>query len=144
MEGRLVILLGLMLFAVSAPAEIQKWVDENGQTHYGERPPEGTRSQRIDTSGANVIETSPNQGRIRQMNQEFDARRALKEERQAEAQKEAQEAQKRCRHAKGQLNIMQQKVPVFYADGDKRQYVDDQERKATIQSLKEKVARYCR
>lgn len=38
MSSRLV-LLGLLCCALSAQAEISKWVDAQGRTHYGDRPP---------------------------------------------------------------------------------------------------------
>lgn len=32
----------LLLCATAAPAEVYKWVDEQGRIHYGDRPPAGT------------------------------------------------------------------------------------------------------
>lgn len=34
-------------FATAAAAEIYRWVDENGQAHYGDRPPKGAEAERI-------------------------------------------------------------------------------------------------
>jgi len=34
-------------FAASAPAQVYKWVDERGVTHYGERPPQGTKASEV-------------------------------------------------------------------------------------------------
>jgi glutaredoxin len=42
-----VLLLALMLSATMAQAEMFKWVDDDGTTHYGDRPPEGTPTQEI-------------------------------------------------------------------------------------------------
>lgn len=36
--------LAFMTVAASAPAQVYKWVDERGLTHYGERPPQGHNS----------------------------------------------------------------------------------------------------
>jgi predicted outer membrane lipoprotein len=43
-------LLGVLLaagFAATAAAEIYRWVDENGQAHYGDRPPKGAEVETI-------------------------------------------------------------------------------------------------
>jgi hypothetical protein len=39
--------LALATFAVSASAQIYKWVDERGVTHYGERPPQGAKASEV-------------------------------------------------------------------------------------------------
>lgn len=48
-----IIFVGLVLFSCTTMAqEIHKWRDENGKVHYGDRPPEGTKTE--------VIEVDPN------------------------------------------------------------------------------------
>src|SRR5258708_39652254 len=39
----------LILMAVAAPAlaQVYKWVDERGVTHYGERPPQGGKASEV-------------------------------------------------------------------------------------------------
>jgi len=39
----------LILLAVAAPAlaQVYKWVDERGVTHYGERPPQGSKASEV-------------------------------------------------------------------------------------------------
>lgn len=47
------ILAGLVLLSFTAIAEeIHKWRDENGKVHFGDRPPEGAKTE--------VIEVNPN------------------------------------------------------------------------------------
>ncbi|MGB5079151.1 MAG: DUF4124 domain-containing protein [Burkholderiales bacterium] len=36
-----------MTIAASAPAQVYKWVDERGVTHYGERPPMGGKATEV-------------------------------------------------------------------------------------------------
>ena len=49
--GRLPLVLGavIMMISASASAEIYKWVDANGRTHFSERPASGAQS--VDTTG---------------------------------------------------------------------------------------------
>ena len=49
----------IILFVAGAcnAAQTYKWVDENGVTNYGEKPPENTRAVPVDTEPRGVIET---------------------------------------------------------------------------------------
>jgi Domain of unknown function (DUF4124) len=39
----------IVAFAASAAsAQVYKWVDENGKTHYGQKPPEGKQSRQVE------------------------------------------------------------------------------------------------
>ena len=66
----------LVLTAVTAPAyaQVYKWVDERGVTHYGERPPQGRKASEVPhrlgtppAPGA-VRESAPQQDRAPQQN----------------------------------------------------------------------------
>jgi len=56
-------LLQFCLLAIafgSASAQVYKWVDENGVTHYGERPPQGRKASEVPYRlGTPRPETSP-------------------------------------------------------------------------------------
>ena len=140
--------LAWLLLALSWPlfvsADIQKWVDSNGQVHYGEQPPEGTRLETIDTSGSNVIDTSDMRRRAKALDKQFESRRQY-EKRQRQAQEKQQKKDAvYCQRAKQRLGIYRQKVPVFTTKADgSRDYVDDEERRQVIASLKRKIRRYC-
>jgi len=49
------LLLALLCMPSLAVAEIEKWVDENGKTHYGSRAPKGSNSQYVKTPNAPPI-----------------------------------------------------------------------------------------
>ena len=53
------LLLSLVLACVPAAAQTYKWVDENGVTTYGTKPPAGRAAQRVDTESRNTIDTRP-------------------------------------------------------------------------------------
>ena len=38
-----------MLLTLAAPAEIYKWVDDEGKVHYGEKPPNTTTDKAVET-----------------------------------------------------------------------------------------------
>ena len=41
-------LLSLFLYSFSLSAEVYKWTDENGRTHFGDQPPLNQLSESID------------------------------------------------------------------------------------------------
>ncbi|MDF3931994.1 DUF4124 domain-containing protein [Pseudomonas citronellolis] len=52
---RRTILTGALMFALSAPlmaAQVYKWVDAQGVTHFGAQPPQGTTATSVDTKVA--------------------------------------------------------------------------------------------
>src|SRR5688572_18799450 len=49
----------LAIVAVPALAQTYRWVDENGVTNYGPKPPAGRTAQPVDTQPRNTIDTAP-------------------------------------------------------------------------------------
>ncbi len=43
---RKIAIFTLVAFPALAPAEIYKWVDENGKTHYGDKAPHGVKAEK--------------------------------------------------------------------------------------------------
>jgi len=48
----LVICLAMLASAASTASGVQKWTDENGNVHYGDSPPTGTKSREITVDSA--------------------------------------------------------------------------------------------
>jgi glutaredoxin len=44
----LFLLVGLAAFSVPSAADMYKWVDENGKTHYTDSPPPGKKAKKLD------------------------------------------------------------------------------------------------
>ena len=63
METRPILILVSLLAAASAMAQAYKWVDEDGVTHYSDRPREGAEvlelSEYTRTTGAQIYEARP-------------------------------------------------------------------------------------
>ena len=43
----LLFVLTLALIAMTAPAQVYKWTDSSGKTHYGDRPPDDAKKQEL-------------------------------------------------------------------------------------------------
>ena len=42
---RLVLCAALLAFSAMSPAAVYKWVDSQGKTQYGDRPPDGVKAE---------------------------------------------------------------------------------------------------
>ena len=126
----------LLLSCLSASADLVKWVDEKGNTHYGDRAPEGVTTQNIDTSRVSSMNSRANSDRARELNSSFDAERDLKKRdaaRQAKLDAKKKKHQKYCDAVREDLRILRMKLPVYEKDKDGKQiYIDDAERKSEI------------
>jgi len=149
----LVLLYGLFCCSVIGPAaaQVYKWVDERGVTHYGERPPQGQQARPVETTPpAKPAEpdTPPVKPRASEdwqdKNIEFQRRRIQREQQTEREQKEAKQKQRRCILAKDDLRQMES-VERLYDLNEKgeRVYLDDAARKAGIERARQFVARTC-
>jgi len=54
-----ILLIILIIFSSSSIAQIRKWVDENGNIHYGSKVPTGTQSTSIIEDVSSSFDTNP-------------------------------------------------------------------------------------
>lgn len=131
-----------------ATAQVYKWVDEKGVTHYGERPPQGQKARPVDTALPTGPRTSPAKPESSQdwqkENIEFQKRRIEREQQTEREQTEVKEKQRRCILARDDLRQMES-VERLYDLNDKgeRVYLDDAARKAEIERARQSIARNC-
>ena len=118
-------LLHFLIFlatALPAFAQVYKWVDERGVTHYGERPPQGSKASEVPNrlaspapggAGAeanNPKDPNPEQGQVRPKDQDPRQSPNKAESRQdAEAAKRAQ----LCNQQRALLERLKQSPPSF-------------------------------
>ena len=109
------VLLALALLPLAAAAQMYKWVDEKGVTHYSETLPRTRRARRSTSSPRRV--TSRPCPRTDWKRKELDARqqRILKEQneqqQQAQEQNQARARHDNCLRPSAQLTVMQTTTP---------------------------------
>jgi len=136
----------LWALIVPATAQVYKWVDERGTTHYGERPPPGRKAQQVEQHLANPVPApgKANQPNWKEKDLEFRSRRIETE--QAEAKRKQQEAAQRqaCDQARDQLAQMKLARGLYRLDdkGD-RMFQSDEERSASIARQEQLVSQRC-
>jgi len=129
----------------AATAQVYKWVDENGVTHYGERPPQDRKAQTVETKPATAPDASPAAAPDwQEKNLDFQKRRIERAQQAEREQQEAQEKQKRCNVARDDLQHMQTSRLLYdLNDKGERVFLDDAGRNAAIENVRRRVEKFC-
>lgn len=138
-----------MLWALLVPASAQvyKWVDEKGVTHYGERPPQGRKAKEV---GERLANPAPAPGKRVQPSWkdkelEFRSRRIEAEQAQARQKQQQTENLKACNRARDRLARMKTASGMYRLnDKGERVYQSDAENKAATGNLERQIAQHCR
>ncbi len=133
-------------------AEIYKWVDSNGVTHYGGTPPPGTKSTTIQTAPApDPAAASQAAARAKKLSADADrisaeiaGEQASRQAQQDNASRDYAARLQRCSGARQQLDVVLHQGPVFRFGGrGERIYLPDNARDGEIKRLRDEVANQC-
>ena len=151
MNLRGMLLLGFLLCAAPSSAQMYKWVDEKGVTHYSESPPPGRKSQEVQTAPS--PSPKPAEPSSTWSDKERDFRRRSIEREQAEEaskRKQAYEQQQaamrkqRCASAQRALRVLSEQVPVYRInEKGEREFIEDADRPRAIERAKQGIETYC-
>ncbi len=163
------LMLAIMFFytlsASRVHAEIYQWIDEDGNTQYGDRPQNGAAHEKVELEESNRFNSS--------VNKEHKALKTLFEESEAagkrldslkdkeKAKKEAEEQSRldrlnNCYHAHRQMVVLELERPIkfdgtqhffpswilIYDDAD-LVYVDDKDRPNMVDEYTNRIDQYC-
>lgn len=147
---RFSLLLFLLMTVIGASAGVYRWVDENGQVQYGDRPPpEAANSDEvvIRNQGPTSDPAAPvdrKQARERLL-QQYESERKEKKEAAAKKRKEKKQREARCNYAKNRLTeylehgLLYERLP-----NQERKYLTDQQRDAAIADARADVKKWCK
>ena len=146
------LLLALMSVTLSggvAASEIYKWIDENGNVHYEDRPSGASSEQRLAMTYSrtnNGVVQERIEARLEREAEREEARAAAaKEEEEAAAEQEEAEAmQQKCVEWRNKLQTMidAQRVYRVGEDGE-RNYLDNTQRQEARQKAEQMIAENC-
>ncbi len=146
-------LLCLAVGAMPAAAQIYKWVDEKGRTHYSENPPpEGKASTKVappppPPSGGSGSATRESPEAWKEKDAEWRRRRLERGEAEDKARRRGeQEAARRrdaCRRAQRELHILQAGPVYSVNERGERVYLEDKDRPAAIAAARKLVDANC-
>lgn len=148
----LLVLIVSLSFAGALFAEMYKWVDEEGNVHYGDCPPADCNPEKVEaTPGPSEEENQLSRDRLKklldQQRQSEDLRRRSEEKKKQERaaeKKEKVERKKRCIYARQNLHVLDIKRAVYFInENGERVYLDDEARTKEIERLKKEIETYC-
>lgn len=138
----------LALTGAAAASDIYRWVDADGNVHYGDKPV-GAQSERL------AIESKPtDQARVAAQAQARVEARAQKREAEAaaaaagpseeEQQAQAEERRKACEQSRANMQRMVTSRRL-YREGEngEREYLNEAEMQATRQRVEKEINEYC-
>tara|TARA_R110000772_G_scaffold13567_1_gene40081 strand:- start:1194 stop:1652 length:459 start_codon:yes stop_codon:yes gene_type:complete len=137
----------LSLFATATFAEIYKWVDENGQTHYSQQAPRDIQATVITSPPPPVVDSTAAQQEIDALikQQTSDEQLSLEQQNQQQNDEEKKDNKdKNCKIAQQQLEEYQNNPGrrIMDADGNVTRLTEE-ERQQKIQESQENVTTYC-
>ena len=145
-----VIVAMILAFPCVSLAEIYKWVDEKGQTHYGEKP-QGKSSEQIhvpERESGTAQPHSDEQERLERIKKWVDARQKEREkakQQQAELKEKRAEKKKQCDELRRELRDMELGGVQWYRldEAGNRQFYSDEEIEARKVQMRETIKKNC-
>lgn len=132
--------------AGSACAEgVHKWVDAQGHVHFGDTPPVGQKTERVNVS-ATPAQAAPAQGKDWQEQLQLsNQRRQQERDKEQAAAKRQRENDQRCIAARNVVDSLERGGARYRLNTQgEREYLDDNQRLAARDAAQQRVAAYCR
>tara|TARA_R110002111_G_scaffold208904_2_gene272924 strand:- start:1267 stop:1722 length:456 start_codon:yes stop_codon:yes gene_type:complete len=137
----------ILFIANTAYAEVYKWVDNAGQTHYSQLPPTQYEADIIKTRPGPKVEPAQSQQAVDTMIEQQATDAALREENKIKKTQQAEQREtksKNCEIAKSNLTKYQNK-PNGRTRNAAGEYIriDENDRQQKIKQLKQDIQKYC-
>jgi len=149
MRCLLIISFLCLAWPLPAVAEVYRWVDADGQVHYGERPPpQGARKIELpetsEPSSEPDREAVDRRARQQRLLDAYEHERERKEAAAADAARARQADAARCADLRQHWRRLSFGGPVYYQRPDGgRDYLNDEQREAAKQRLRPAYAAAC-
>lgn len=142
---RRMILTGSLMLALSATAmagQVYKWVDENGNTHFGAQPPEGRESTTINTN-VPQSKAAPAKPVAAPTEEDTEQDAADKKVKQDVAKAEA-ERKKFCEQTRTNLAQLKNNPRLRTQEGNEVRRITEEERQTKIAEAEKDITENCR
>ncbi len=128
-----------------AATEVYKWVDENGQTHYGEKPSDENASKiKIRRPAGADSETVRRVEQREKLLQIYEEERQLKKQEDLKARQEQEKRKRQCSYARSRVEKLAIDVPLYRLDEKgERVYLSDKDRSSEKAYWQEQVTKFC-
>ena len=137
----------LLLFSPLASAEIFKWVDEDGNVHYGDKPTKTSEQLNIDTHqpGVSMDIDETRAERRQRLTESLTNDRLDRKKQKKEAQEKAGKLNRRCASAKDRLRRYKNSGKLYDLDKvGNRNILSDKKRDKAIANLQKDIRKNCK
>ena len=144
---RLPLVLALVIALTPALAQVYKWVDEKGVTHYSETPPPDKKASKVDTGPANAPVAPATDWKQKELDSK---QRSLEQKQRDEAahRREANDEaarRDRCLRAQRDIRVFETQAPVYRVnERGEKVYMEDNTRAAALERARQEASTYCK
>lgn len=145
---RVITLLFTLFFVASIQAaQVYKWTDESGQTHFSQFPPQQTPSESVAVNApeaSNAKQANEKLQKIRQQLEEQAVDRTTVSEEERLAAEDAERMAENCKKARQRLTDLRNNGRIYKTleNGD-REWYDEEGRENLIKDAQKDVTKYC-
>jgi len=136
---------GLLLVASLCRAELYRWVDEHGQTHFADQPRD-SQPHEIAVRPGPAAAQDPEQrmDKTRRLLNAFQLERQQEREAKAKRQEETEKRRRNCIQARDNLRQVSEAGNIYRLDDSgNRIYLSEPQRAAAIRRHQQAVAEWC-
>ena len=142
------LLIASVLLTTPLPAEVYKWVDEQGQVHFGDRPPDTAAKPLQLNTPISPPWADSLEDRRKAQQRLLEVYREERQEKQAAAQREQRQQASRnekCQQARQRYARFESAGGIYQKDDiGERSYLDRAAREQFMQNLRKEVKQWCR
>ena len=143
---KLLLTLLICFSATTIQAEIYKWTDDQGNTHYGDKPIEKSKEMdiNIEKSG-NMKEKVNRKERLKKLLGSMEEDRQRKQDEAEKIKKERQKHKKNCDRANDRLKGYERAGYLYNYDKDGKKVISSNEsRQKATDGLRKKIKKNCK
>lgn len=145
---RMFLVAVLLALAPAAQAAIYKWVDEDGNVHYGERPPLPDATPLAIPNQPEKARPGAERERLERQKRMLEgyARKRAEERRQREeAARKAEQRKRACIEARDKFQAFERARYLYRLDENgERVVLNEEERAARMEKLRDRIRRNCK
>lgn len=149
MKPAIALATGILGFALafSALAQVYRWTDEEGKTHFGDRPPRDREAEDIgdNTQSVNVDGSGQEREKLKRLfAPETAEEKQLRRQREQQALSEQRQRQTRCENAQKELRFIKEERFYLVDEEGNTDNVSETKRQQLVAELTAAIQRHCR
>lgn len=143
---RQLILATTLLTGLSAPtlaAQVYKWVDEKGVTHFTAEPPPGQQSEQLNIKVAPAKASAPSVETLKETQSKADEQKVLDDKVKADVAKQNKQRAEYCQANRENLAQLRNNPRIRVEENGEQRFLSEEERQERIGNAEKNIGEYC-